>query len=1069
MLRKMPHFIIEASGQANPMTEGLVFNTLEQASGGNSQLIQAASAQLSNWETHPGFYSALQDVYANLDYPQSIRFQAVIQLKNGIDKYWRKTSTHVISKQEKLKIRTKAIEAGLLEPIPQLELQNALMLAKIVRYEFPHDWPDVITVLVNHIRQPLPNSQHRTNILNLTLQVIKELSTARLQRSRTSLRQAAPELFQVLGTLYIVHSQRWIPVLLNSANDGVLATEDLVISFWALKAIRRLVTAGFENPHRDTNVEQFWTILQRQVGEFWLMAQSEQVKRRDSFTHELVTKHLVQLSKLHLDMARSHPAAFVLLPGCVSLLQSYWGLVKTLGKQYMEELSLYNLKDWQVLESGSRAEKTSLLEILALKGLLLLRATLKMAFNPTQTFKYQHTEDKDERKRSIELIKSEVLLEPFVLEVLEVLVTQFFVLRPTDLREWEEEPTEWERREEEITEAWEFSLRSCSEKLFLDLMINYKEVLVPRLLEVFYRYATPENNEVFLKDSLYTAVGLAASVLNEKLDFNTFLKSTLLPESQLPRPNYHLLRRRIAILLGQWMPVISETVEKPAVYQIFAQLLFPGELNDQVVRVTAGRQLRPVLEPFDFSYEAFAPYATTIFQSLMSLIKDTELVETKMALLETVRVAVERMEAHVEPFTDEIMSMLPPLWEASGEENLMKQAILTMITAVITSLTKQSLKYQPLILPLIRDSVQPNSEALVYLLEEALDLWSAVIQQTPSAYPPPSEELLSLSSCLLPLLDLGSESLRQSLDILESYILISPNTILLPSFLGPLLTSLSLLIGSKSTGFGSARREIARITQLIETFIKTLSVPRHFSDKAMQLQAGQHFFEHSIETSFLQSFISLLREAYDYHLDPRPVRSAPAIIGPAETELFSVLARIAFLSPNLFIDAVSAASGPTTPTWLVSEWIAHFDSIGDVYRKKLHAIAITSLFSITNPPPQFILEQLQSIMTIWTDIITELGEDAPEETKGDYLWQSGTAEPSMPQSEWAEQNEAPEEERKREVARVDPISMINMRDFVSRTMESISVCVGGPAAFQTQWLRRIDVAVLTSFAAIGLM
>jgi hypothetical protein len=57
----------------------------------------------------------------------------------------------------------------------------------------------------------------------------------------------------------------------------------------------------------------------------------------------------------------------------------------------------------------------------------------------------------------------------------------------------------------------------------------------------------------------------------------------------------------------------------------------------------------------------------------MSLITETELSETKMALLETVRVAVVRLESKTEPYASGIMSMLPPLWAASGEEHLMKQ------------------------------------------------------------------------------------------------------------------------------------------------------------------------------------------------------------------------------------------------------------------------------------------------------------------------------------------------------------------------------------------------------------
>lgn len=45
-----------------------------------------------------------------------------------------------ISKEEKGHIKARALEAGILEPDRQLALQNALMVAKILRYEFPHDW-----------------------------------------------------------------------------------------------------------------------------------------------------------------------------------------------------------------------------------------------------------------------------------------------------------------------------------------------------------------------------------------------------------------------------------------------------------------------------------------------------------------------------------------------------------------------------------------------------------------------------------------------------------------------------------------------------------------------------------------------------------------------------------------------------------------------------------------------------------------------------------------------------------------------------------------------------------------
>lgn len=92
--------------------------------------------------------------------PVEVRSLSIIQLKNGIDKYWRKTATKYVDKDwmrqplrqkanidksamkkdEKDQIKTRALEAGVVEPVHLLALQNAIMIAKIMRYEYPQDW-----------------------------------------------------------------------------------------------------------------------------------------------------------------------------------------------------------------------------------------------------------------------------------------------------------------------------------------------------------------------------------------------------------------------------------------------------------------------------------------------------------------------------------------------------------------------------------------------------------------------------------------------------------------------------------------------------------------------------------------------------------------------------------------------------------------------------------------------------------------------------------------------------------------------------------------------------------------
>lgn len=157
----------------------------------------------------------------------------------------------------------------------------------------------------------------------------------------------------------------------------------------------------------------------------------------------------------------------------------------------------------------------------------------------------------------------------------------------------------------------------------------------------------PINSDVLLKDSVYAAIGLAAAVIEQQLDFNSFLSQTLVQEVQNSQPSYKVLRRRIAIMLGQWLPV-KTGLDRPLVYEIFQHLLDRNDpLNDQVVRITAGRQLKNVVDPFEFNAKQFKPYASKTIGGLMELIEEVELPETKLALLNTLSVIVVRMEHHV--------------------------------------------------------------------------------------------------------------------------------------------------------------------------------------------------------------------------------------------------------------------------------------------------------------------------------------------------------------------------------------------------------------------------------------
>lgn len=363
-------------------------------------------------------------------------------------------------------------------------------------------------------------------------------------------------------------------------------------------------------------------------------------------------------------------------------------------------------------------------------------------------------------------------------------------------------------------------------------------------------------------------------------------------------------------------------------------------------------------------------------------------------------------------------------------------------------------------------------DTIVYLLEEALDLWSAILIQTLS---PPSADILSLAPSLFPVLDLGTESVRQALEIIESYILLAPQDMINDNMRFRLFASLEALLGS------TTKQRIGVVPHLAETLIRASETVVGASDQAYQLIAKS-----LVDSSFLSSLLSGLHDAHEASQTTGPKRKNSPVYGVVETDYFSVLARMALMDPRTFISAVTAAAAPSTEeqtfSWLLTEWFFHFDNIGSVTHKKLHALALTQLLSIngaspSSPPPSYLLNHIQSYLTIWTDIVTELAEGAegdPNDPRGgDYLifWD----DPNSNQNSGNEgvskyqDTEPPESTRRRSWSNMDAVHKINIREFVREKLQGLIMACGGEERFQVECLVNVDREVVNAFGALGLM
>ena len=141
-------------------------------------------------------------------------------------------------------------------------------------------------------------------------------------------------------------------------------------SLSALKILRRLLIVGYEYPNHDKHVQKIWGKSQAFLSQLLPMLSAKPAILL-SPAKELVEKHVLQLSKMHVQMANVHPAAFALLPNSLDLLQAYWGLISMFGDTYGSKTQDFNAK--ALSGDGSSSDKP-IQEALSLKGLKLFRA-----------------------------------------------------------------------------------------------------------------------------------------------------------------------------------------------------------------------------------------------------------------------------------------------------------------------------------------------------------------------------------------------------------------------------------------------------------------------------------------------------------------------------------------------------------------------------------------------------------------------------------------------------------------------------------------------------------------------
>ncbi|KXS11401.1 ARM repeat-containing protein [Gonapodya prolifera JEL478] len=979
-----------------------------------------AEAKLAQWEIMPGYHAELMAIASDAMQDFRLRALAIITLKNGIEKYWRKTATNAIQPAEKDAIRSKFL-GFLVEDQPQLITQAATAISRVARFDYPNDWPNLLETLLDavlHGQLPSSSSASPHVFVNghaaasrevvshnalLTLQrTVKELCSKALPASRRRLEQLAPSIFTRISSLYfptVAAFTHRIPSWLASptpAGEHHLA-QLLGTAVLCAKTQRRLIVQGIQRFHRVKDTSEFFGGVLDHLELIELRPRIPPTSR----VHKHLTSLILTIGKLYLDLQKHHLVQFVLCPRAMDVLAFYWGKIETSTAG----------------GPGGGAEQDGMYERFLVQGLMLIKNVVKNPdLSPPQDD--QSPDDPTTELSQARSLLATLFTPSFIASLCRVLVSQYLRLSREDLESWEDSPESFVAEEE--ADHWEFNVRACAEKVFMDVVAQHQETVAPLVIGMLGEVAdlgpSVDMPPLLLKDAVYAAVGWCAHRLYDAVDFNGWFRQKLATEVQIQGGAWKLIRRRIAWLTGCWVPIKpSKELDRGLVYSVLVSLLRTDD--DLVVRLTAVQNIRLVVDDWDFDPEGFAPFLEGIVDSFVSLLGAVEEFDTKLRILNCLTVIIERMETKILPFAQRVVEVLPSLWAESESQNMFRCAMLVILTKLVTSSREQSMGLQPFVVPLIRHAVDKDEPQHVYLLEDGLDLWLATTQNTSSC----DANLMGLIPQALRLLDYDGESSKKALKIFETYAVLDPANFL-QQYSFPVCSALATLVGD-------LKPEAANIiTASIDTLLQA----------AWSASLLPQVLDVMVQTTLLDKVVQVvvLGEEVPW-----------VLVG-----YLALLARVAIYDVSLFHHLCTLVGQRCNPPQaiiaplVVSAIVDKMDAVGHPKRRKLFAMTLATVLPTNH---ESIISQMGAILAVLTEVLVEIREAGNDSL---VYW-------TEPREDFDDEETLDCTRRKAMMTR-DPVYTTHLSQFVRTKLAECEAINGGAEAFARNVLGNIDPTIV---------
>eukprot|EP00039_Didymoeca_costata_P002515 m.60716 g.60716 ORF g.60716 m.60716 type:complete len:1009 (+) comp11346_c0_seq3:277-3303(+) len=767
----------------------LVVKALIDATSQDPPVMKAGEQLLSSLESQNGYFTALAEIMCSQDsVPNNARVMAIMVFKNRFELYW-KAGENCVSQEEKIRIRS-CLLGALNERNKFVAKNQAELIGRIARKDVPHEWVELLPGLAQMLKEG--NEIQQLRALLLLYRAMKALASKRLRQARATFHQITQSLLSLVSERLTAAFDGFLASFGNakSAEEFFALLPTLEHARLTLKLARLMLAFGCPGYHQNDVALGLLNVV---VGRHqMLLAARNQIYELQGNLLEELEKAITHCNKLYIDIQEKEPVAFVHVMNSILPL-AY--------KQISEG------KHSRMLERSTILFMTLLVQILNCQQYRPSRAAY---LEDVASLLATGTQVPPEKLDAMRLLLGHdfrasdgILQQQALIDMCHTMVLKYFILTEEEQSQWAESPEEFAY--EEAGEAWRFSLRPCSEKLYSALIKNFKTTLAPVVVEMLKTALSTEitSKEVLLqREAVYCSLSggsgnsSVASDLYDYIPFDNLYQQTLIGELQSSEPAFNILQRRVIWLLGEWISVSFDSKGalglRKSMFQAIHHLLMPG--RDIVIRVTASATLRNAVDDFDFKAEDLTPVLGQVMGSLFQLLCDVRLCESKMKVLDVITLLIDRLGIHIQDHARSLAQYMPTLWQdtsVSPEYGMLRTAIVRSLVKLVATLGPSSMHLHDFLSSVICQSVDMQLESSVYLVEDGLELWHVVVQKSTEF----TDTLRQLFIYMFPLLERDDEYLRTCLTIIRSYVLLG-HASFLREFGSRIVISLTGLVGN---------------------------------------------------------------------------------------------------------------------------------------------------------------------------------------------------------------------------------------------------------------------------------